>query len=289
MTTPLNCIGVLAHPKRPETAPLAEQITHKLRQRGLQAWCYAVWNETSIVEAVQQADMVVAIGGDGAMLKAARVCAPYQIPVLGVNMGRLGFLTEISDPQDYDAQLDRVLANDYWVERRMMLTAQVQRGHERVLQGDALNDAVISGDRFGRMIQLDTYIDGLWATTYNSDALIIATPTGSTAYALAVGGPILPPELENILIIPAAPHLSMDRPIVLSEGSHVQVRPAVGNRNSVALMLDGVYQMTLAADDTIQIRASQHISRFVRLRPAGYFYRSLLDRLEPRVNRAAPE
>jgi NAD+ kinase len=289
MTTLLTCIGVLAHPKRPETAPLAEQITQKLQQRGLQAWCYATWDETSIVEAVKQANMVIAIGGDGAMLKAARVCAPYQIPVLGVNMGRLGFLTEIADPQDYDAQLDRVLAHDYWVEHRMMLTAQVQREHEIVLQGDALNDAVISGDRFGRMIQLDTYIDGLWATTYNSDALIIATPTGSTAYALAVGGPILPPELENILIIPAAPHLSMDRPIVLSEGSQVAVRPAVGNRNPVALTLDGVFLMTLTPADTIQIRASQHISRFVRLRPAGYFYRSLLDRLEPRVNRAAPE
>lgn len=289
MTTLLTCIGVLAHPKRPETAPLAEQITQKLRQRGLDTWCYAVWDETNIMEDVTRATMIVAIGGDGAMLKAARVCAPYHTPVLGVNMGRLGFLTEISDPQDYDAQLDRVLANDYWVEQRMMLTAQVWRGDDIVLQGDALNDAVISGDRFGRMIQLDTYIDGLWATTYNSDALIIATPTGSTAYALAVGGPILPPELQNILIIPAAPHLSMDRPIVLSEGSQVAVQPAPNNRNSVALMLDGVYQMTLAPSDRIQVCASQHISRFVRLRPAGYFYRSLLDRLEPRVNRAAPE
>lgn len=289
MTTMLNCMGVLAHPGRPDTAPIAQQITQKLEQRGILTWLYTVWDEAMVIKAVSSADMVVAIGGDGAMLKAARVCAPYQIPVLGVNMGRLGFLTEISDPENYDTQLDRVIRNDYWVEKRMMLTAQVVRDNTVILQGDALNDAVISGDRFGRMIQLDSYIDGLWATTYNSDALIVATPTGSTAYALAVGGPILPPELQNILIIPAAPHLSMDRPLVLSEGAQVEVRASVSNRNAVALMLDGVYQMTLEAGDSIRIRASQHISRFVRLRAAGYFYRSLLDRLEPRVNRVAPE
>jgi len=208
---------------------------------------------------------------------------------LGINMGQLGFLTEISDPDAWESHLDLVLRGDYWIERRMMIKATVMRGEETIISGDALNDIVISGSVIGRMIQLDTFIDDDWATTYNADALVIATATGSTAYALACGGPILPPELNNILIVPAAPHLSMDRPIVLSEGARVEVKPSAGNRNEVVLSADGGMLATLQPDDRVLIQASEHASRFVRLRGRNYFYRSLLDRLEPRVPRNSSE
>ena len=281
----LKRIGVLAHPRRPQTAPVAYSIAESLQAHGVETWLHTEWDEDTVQNDAQHADMVVAIGGDGAMLKAARVCAPFEVPVLGVNMGRLGFLTEVREIEDWEATLERLIKEDYWVESRMMITVSVRRNGSVRLTADALNDVVISANGIGNMIQIDTYIDSHWTTTYNSDALIIATPTGSTAYALAAGGPILPPDLKNILIVPTAPHLSMDRSIVLSEGSQVAVRANEDNRNSIVLTADGMALGSIHKDDTVYIQSSQHSSRFVRLRPKNYFYRSLLDRLEPRVTR----
>jgi NAD+ kinase len=281
--TTFKRIGVLAHPLRPQTAPIAEAIGEYLQGRGIENWVYTRWDESDVGADVKTADMVVAIGGDGAMLRAARVCAQYGVPVLGVNMGQLGFLTEISGPLTWQAPFDTVLDGQYWVEERMMIQAALLRGETQIAGGDALNDVVISRGLASRTIWLETYIDKDWATTYNADALIVATATGSTAYALACGGPILPPELRNILIVPVAPHLSMNRPIVLSEGAAVDVVAAVDNTNEIVLTLDGVFTGDVEPGDIIRIQASQHVSRFVRLRERNYFYRSLLDRLEPRL------
>ncbi|MGB1286951.1 MAG: NAD(+)/NADH kinase, partial [Aggregatilineales bacterium] len=185
-------IGILAHPHRPQTDPVAKRLVTLLAAQGVQTWYRLTWDEslTDDADTIASSDIVIAIGGDGAMLKAARVCAPFEVPVLGIHMGRLGFLTEVEDPDD-SSYLPRLLSGDYWIEKRMMIQASVIRDDRLLAQGDALNDVVISGGQIGRMVQLDTYIDSRWTTTYNADALIIATPTGSTAYALAVGGPIL--------------------------------------------------------------------------------------------------
>lgn len=286
----LKHIGVLAHPLRPQTAPVAEAIANHLRACGIETWVHTRWEESDVQAQVQAAEMVIAIGGDGAMLRAGRVCASYGVPVLGVNMGQLGFLTEISGPTTWEEPLDNVLNGNYWVEERMMIQAVLLRNGVELAAGDALNDVVISRGTASRTIWLDAYIDKDWTTTYHADALIIATATGSTAYALACGGPILPPELRNILIVPVAPHLSMDRPIVLSQGVTVEVVAARDNTTEIVLALDGVMMGTMQPEDRLRIQASQHISRFVRLRERNYFYRSLLDRLEPRIPvRAAPK
>ena len=141
---------------------------------------------------------------------------------------------------------------------------------------------VISRGAIAKSVLLETYIDGGWTTTYHCDGLIVATPTGSTAYALAVGGPILPPELKNILVVPVAPHLSMERPMVLSQGATVEVT-VDPTGTEVVLTVDGELLVGMESSDHVVIRASDSISRFVRLRERNYFYRSLLDRLEPRV------
>lgn len=283
-------IGVLGHPMRPATAPVAERIAGYLQSRGAEAWCCGQWDDPQITDQVRDSDMVIAIGGDGSMLRASRACARYGVPVLGVNMGHLGFLTEISEVEDWKQALDSVLRGDYWIEARMMIHAALLRAGLVLAEGDALNDVVISRQAATHMILLETYIDKDWATTYNADALIIATATGSTAYALACGGPILPPELRNILIVPVAPHLSMDRPIVLAEGATVEVVAAADNTAAIVLSLDGVLAGEMQPGDTVRIQASDSVSRFVRLRERNYFYRSLLDRLEPRLPvRAEPE
>ncbi len=283
----MQCIGILAHPLRPRTFPVVQEIEDKLRTKtpDMRIWSYERWQEQDVIQDVQKADLVIAIGGDGAMLRAARVCAQYSVAVLGVNMGYLGFLTEIVNPENWESQLDAVLADDYWVEKRSLIHATILRNKKVVAEGEALNDIVVSGGAVGRMIQVDIYIDGDWATSTHADALVTATATGSTAYALACGGPILPPELNNILVIPAAPHLSMDRPIVLSEGAQVDILAQTTGNGEVVVSADGVRLCNVEPDDRIHIEVSDHEARFVRLRGRNYFYRSLLDRLEPRIQR----
>jgi NAD+ kinase len=280
-------VGVLAHPLRPITAPIAQGIAQSLRANGIEAWLRTEWETADVRPLMQGSDLIIAIGGDGAMLRAARLCAPENIPVLGINTGYLGFLTEIS-PGDWSPSLDMLLAGQYWIEERMMVRCEVQREGQVVAHSDALNDVVISRGAVAKSIRLETYIDGAWATTYHCDGLIIATPTGSTAYALAVGGPILPPELKNILVVPVAPHLSMDRPMVLAQGSTVQVVIDPHTACDVMLTVDGESLASMQSSDQTVVRASESVSRFVRLRDRNYFYRSLLDRMEPRISRPRP-
>jgi NAD+ kinase len=279
--TAFNCVGILAHPLRPHTAPIAEQVAASFDVRGIRHWQRTHWAEDDVCEAVAASDLVVAIGGDGAMLRAARVCARYGVPVLGVNKGLLGFLTEVDDPAVWEVHLDRLLEGKYWIEKRMMVRATVTRNGTVIGEAEALNDVVISRGVITRTARFETYIDSGWATTYNADAVIIATPTGSTAYALACGGPILPPELLNILIVPVAPHLSMDRPIVLSQGAVVEIIPSPDADREIVVTFDGQLLYGVHAGDVVRVQASDHTGRFIRLRERGYFYRSLLDRLEP--------
>lgn len=284
----IHRVTILAHPLRPQSGPLAGQIAESLRKRGVEVWQTAHWSEddTDVAAHCEQADAVIAIGGDGAMLRAGRVTSRFAVPVLGVNLGRLGFLTEVA-PDEIERALDLLLAGQYWIERRMMVDVDVWRGEERIDAGDALNDVVISRNAPLGLVLLDAYIDHDWTTTYHCDALVIATATGSTAYALASGGPILPPELRNILVVPVAPHLTLDRPIVLPEGATVDIVIAKDNAHPVVLVLDGASLTDLKDGDRVRVQASGHGASFIRLRERSYFYRSLLDRLEPRVT-AAP-
>lgn len=276
-------VGVLAHPVRPHTAPVAEHIAATLRAHDLDVWAYTVWDEDDVRGQITGTDLVIAIGGDGAMLRAGRVCAPDGVPVLGVNMGHLGFLTEVQDLNEWDETLAAVLAGNYWIEQRMMIRATGLRNGSELFAADALNDVVISRGSVMGIIRVHTYVDGDWTTTYTADALIIATATGSTAYAPASGGPILPPEVRNILIVPVAPHLSLDRPIVLPQGVMVEVVVSEDTRTETVVAVDGATLGELNPGDRVRIQASDCVSRFLRLRERNYFYRSLLDRLEPRT------
>lgn len=276
-------VGVLAHPNRPHTFQTAARIASTLEARGISAWVLMQWTEPELVGAIASSDLIVAIGGDGAMLRAGRACAQSDVPVLGVNMGYLGFLTEVRHTDEWDHALDTLLTGAYWVETRMMIRVRAMQGEIVSAESDALNDAVISRGNVTRMIRLPTYIDGDWTTTYNADALILATATGSTAYALACGGPILPPETRNLLVVPVAPHLTLDRPIVLPEGATIEVVVSSEMETDPVLAVDGARLCDLHPGDRIIVQASERSARFIRLRDRNYFYRSLLDRLEPRV------
>lgn len=269
-------IAVLYHPHKEATHAVADDICRWLTEHGADVWLGHTWDEENVRARMADLDLVIVLGGDGSTLRAARMAAGHDVPLLGVNMGRLGFLSEMT-PANWQKVLPRVLAGEAWREQRMMLKAETWRGHKRLGEHLALNDVVISRGSLARVVWLRTKIDGDQVATYVADGLTISTPTGSTAYALAVGGPILPPELRNILVIPIAPHLTLNRAIVLAEGSVIRIE--VGTDHQAILTVDGQFEFELENGDEIQISASEHHSQFLRLGKKTYFYHTLLERL----------
>jgi NAD+ kinase len=272
----LGRIGVLCHPKIDRSHVLAEEIATALGQLGAHVWVGSAWNENAVRAQIEHLDLLVTLGGDGSMLRAARMSAPFGVPILGINLGRLGFLAEI-EPDQWPESLPRVLEGGYRIEECMMLRAESRRGDKLLGSHDALNDVVVSRGSLARVVRIHTHIDGYHLTHYVADGLIVSTATGSTAYALAVGGPILPPTLDNILLIPIAPHLSMERAIVLNQGATVDMR--VVTDHQAILTVDGQFEFTLLDGDRVTVRASPHIARFVRLQSPAHFYRTLMARL----------
>ena len=285
----VEIIGILAHPYRPESIPVARQIAEQTRSRGVKVWLEETWNEEiELQQQIKGSHLLLAIGGDGAMLHAARLCAPFSVPVLGVNIGYLGFLTETS-PEAWENCLDLILKGQYWIETRLMITGEIWHEGNCIAREDALNDVVVSRGAVAKSVHLEAYIDGAWATNYNADGLVIATATGSTAYALATGGPILPPELDNILMIPVAPHLSMERPVVLSQGVTVRIVVSPRTQTETVVTVDGRSTARLVPGDVVLVRASENRSLFLRLQERNYFFRSLMDRMEPRFSPRHPD
>jgi NAD+ kinase len=217
-------------------------------------------------------DLLIALGGDGTMLRAGHLCGPSGVPILGINFGRFGFLMEIRQDQWLDL-LPRLVEGNFRLETRMMLCAEQWRDNQRLGVWEVLNEVVVTRGQVVRPVHLITHVDGRFLTTYVADALIASTPTGSTAYALAAGGPILPPELRNILLVAVAPHLSLDRAIVLAEGSSVSI--SVQADHQAVLSVDGQMPVALADNDRVHVRASDHTVQFVRFQDPGYFYRNL--------------
>lgn len=270
-------IAIAAHPTMEAALELAGEISAFLTQRGLTVSHGSLYDETLRTQVQdREFELLIAVGGDGTMLRAGHLCAPPQVPILGINLGRLGFLIEVAR-SDWQQALDRVLQGRYWLEERMMLRAEHFSAGQSCGTWDVLNEAVVGRGEMVRPVRLITEIDGDFLTTYVADALIVATPTGSTAYALAAGGPILPPELRNILIVPVAPHLSVDRAIVLHEGSWVRV--TVRSDHQATLSVDGQVPVTMQDRDHVEVRASGHSIDFVRFQEADYFYRNLTSRM----------
>ncbi len=270
-------IAMATNPQMVAAEKLADRLCDHLEDEGIQAFSGPVSDDQLRDRvAAGDIDILIALGGDGTMLRAGHLCAPLKIPILGINLGRFGFLTEVQQ-DDWEKALERVLAGDYWVEERMMLRGDHKRGDEVLGSWEVLNECVIGRGEAVRPVRLTAEIDGRFLTTYVADALIVATPTGSTAYALAAGGPILPPELRNILLVPVAPHLSVDRAVVLHEGSWVRV--IVRTDHNAILSPDGQPPVTLRDKDCVEVRAAEHVTRFVRLQDPGYFYRNLTSRM----------
>jgi NAD+ kinase len=198
-------------------------------------------------------DLVIVVGGDGSLLGAARAMARHGTPVLGINRGSLGFLTDIR-PDELEAKVSEVLEGRYLLESRFLLEALVRRGEESIGQSDALNDVVLHPGKSTRMIEFELFIDGQFVCSQKADGLIVATPTGSTAYSLSAGGPIMHPKLDAIVIVPMYPHTLSSRPIVVDGNSELKVVVASDMQIYPLVSCDGQNHFTCAPGDTLTIR-----------------------------------
>jgi NAD+ kinase len=268
---------------KPESTALANEIAAFLRSLGLEEiWLESAWEGGAVIEHLPTVDLLITLGGDGTLLRAARLGARYGVPMLGVKMGRLGFLAEIM-PDNWQTPLVNMLEGRYWEEERLMVSARLERptnpGEPLASVGeyDALNDVVLSRGGLARIVRISMKLDGSYLTTYTCDGLIVSTATGSTGYALAVDGPILPPELRNILVLPVAAHLSMDRAIVLAEGTEIRLRSY--SDHEAMLTVDGQFVVEVSAGDEVVVTGSPHLARFIRLRDRNYFYQALMEKL----------
>jgi NAD+ kinase len=276
-------IGILHHPMKPESTGLANEIAAFLRARGLEdIWLESAWEGEAVLDHLPNVDLLITLGGDGTLLRAARLGASHGVPMLGVKMGRLGFLAEIM-PDNWQTPLLNMFEGRYWEEERLMVRARLERASApgaplaTIGEYDALNDVVLSRGGLARVVRISMKLDGSYLTTYTCDGLIVSTATGSTGYALAVDGPILPPELRNILVLPVAAHLSMDRAIVLAEGTEIRLRSY--SDHEAMLTVDGQFVIEVSAGDEVVVTGSPHLARFVRLRDRNYFYQALMEKL----------
>ena len=272
----LKKIGVFAKKNHPDAEQLALDICARFKQEKIE-----VLLEDSLAEQVgqvngfagedipAQVDLIIVLGGDGTLISVAREVGELNVPILGINLGQLGFLTEVTR-DELPEMLEMLLRNEYQVSDRMMLDAFIHRDGQVVGQYTVLNDVVINKGALARIIDMETYVDGRHLSTYKADGLIIATPTGSTGYSLAAGGPIIFPEINSLLISPICPHMLTNRPIVLWSKSVIEIKVKFEN-DVVFFTADGQVGRKLLPGDTVEVRRSESRTRLVISPSKDYF------------------
>ena len=269
---PIKAIGIVVKRDRPEALELGTTLTGWLRDRRKKVLAEPAAAEVigaepvSREEMVRRVDLIVVLGGDGTLLGIARKVGRRETPILGINLGGLGFLTEASTSEAKQA-LERVLVGDYETDRRITLEAEVCRGSGRsaevVQRFLALNDVVFNRGPIGTMLQLEVTAEGERFCEYRADGLIISTPTGSTAYALSAGGPIVYPSLGVLVLAPICPHTLSNRPVVLPDSFEIEVRVKSPDHDST-LIIDGQESAQLSAADYVRIRRGRYAVVLIR-------------------------
>ncbi len=268
-------IGILYHPLREKARDLSQSVEEFLSSKGVSSWRCSAWDEDKAKPRVAGTELILSIGGDGTILHSARIVASVSVPIVGINLGRLGFITEI-DGNEVFSHLPGLLKGKGWIEERAMLEAQVA---DRSLH--ALNDVVLHSVAV-RLVNLEAKIDGTVLTTYRADGVIVATATGSTSYSLASGGPILHPQSREIVLQPVSCHLGLSRALILPPQSTVDLKIARGEK--VVLSIDGQVELPLSAGENVRVKVSPYVARFLRIHKPDYFYSSLWQKLGGRRN-----
>jgi NAD+ kinase len=275
----MKTVGILYHPNKEDGQLLAAEIESWLAEQGIVGLVApdrdGALADNVVVQNMAGLSLLIVLGGDGSTLRAAHHASPFGVPIFAVNLGRVGFMSE-AEPEDWREKLSLVISGEWWPEERLMLHARLERGGECVTQMAALNDVVIGRGGQARVVRLRLYVDNDYVTTYTADGLIVATPTGSTAYAMAAGGPLLWPRLPNFLVIPVAPHLSLDRAVVLHQTAVVSIEAET--ELEAALTIDGQGAFPILSGDRVIIRQNDKSCTFARVGKASYFYHRLMQR-----------
>ena len=246
-----------------------QSLIDKYQEKGIQAVLIDSLNNQDTDSKMQNAELIVSIGGDGTMLQSAKLAYQYDMPITGINKGRLGFLTDIN-PQEADQVLDDIISGNYTTENRILIEAFISTNSINKSIGYAFNDIVINRKETGRMIRVETSIDNSFINTHEGDGFIVATPTGSTAYSLSCGGPILKPDVEALLLVPICPHSLNDRPMVVPSSSEITLRYDSEQNVSAGIDLDGdtVYELKIG-DNLVIKKAAKPICL---IHPENYDY-----------------
>lgn len=272
----MKTIGILTKPKFPEVRSILKDVVAWLRDRQkdviLDAQTAALIGEPTSYQKTQLvalSDIVLVLGGDGTMLSAARLVEQRGIPILGVNMGGLGFLTEVGLDQLYPA-LERVFRSEWVADERRMLRARIHRHGESVAQATVLNDVVVGKGTLARIVELHISIGGQFVTKLRGDGVIVATPTGSTAYSLSAGGPIMVPSVQSLIVSPICPHTLTHRPLLIPIESVVEVILTSKDEGAMATF-DGQVGVAIIQGDTVVIQPSDHTTRLIRFPESTYY------------------
>jgi NAD+ kinase len=277
----MKAIGIVARPDLGEAASLLRELAQWLLARGIEVWLEdktAALADGSLPEGCHRApgpevgaasDALVVLGGDGTLLRASRVLKP-QAPVLGVNFGSLGYLTEITVPELYDT-LTGLLEGTYRAEDRRLLRAILKRAGEERAAAEVLNDVVVTKASLARIIELDVSVDGVFVSSFRADGLIVSSPTGSTAYNLAAGGPIVHPALGAMVLTPISPHMLTHRPLVIGDQTTVAVHLRRAREGDVHVSFDGQGGVPMLSDDVVTVTRSERTLRLVKAPGRDYF------------------
>lgn len=271
-------IGIIGKTGKTEPSEILKGLLPWLRERGYEIFIDVETASQLNMEGTLRSripslvDMIIVLGGDGTMISVSRLVADKGIPILGVNIGGLGFLTAVQKDELYNV-LEMVLNEKCTIEERIMLSACVQRHGECIAEFVVMNDVVVNKGALARIIDLETYIDHIYVATFKADGLIVSTPTGSTAYALSAGGPILYPTLNSVIIAPICPHTLTNRPIVMPD--HITIEVVLKSETEdVFLTLDGQVGFSLRKDDIVEIKKSRYITKIFI--PCGRDYFQIL-------------
>jgi NAD+ kinase len=272
----LRAVGIISKPKKEDICAVAPRLLEWLKQQKLEAIydeetakCLGLSGGTPRDEIPSQADLLVVLGGDGTLLATARLLDAGDVPILAINLGSLGFLTDITLEEMLPA-LEDVLAGRHRLEARQRLYAEVERKGEVVARYHALNDIVVHKSALARILDFDVSMDGRFVSSFRADGLILATPTGSTAYSLSAGGPIVLPSVEAMVVTPIAPHMLSNRPLVLPGSARVEVNVASPGE-SAYVTVDGQIGEELSAGACVRVRASDRPVQLVASPTRDYF------------------
>ena len=269
--------GIFYHPLVEATHTKAKELQNFLTNRGLSIWLCSTWESETAATELDDTDLVLSVGGDGTILRSAQAIAPRMTPIIGINLGRLGFMTELSADEAV-VELPRLLSGEGWTDERAMLQAEFSPDGQKTSIRHALNDVVVARGAIARLIRAAASINGKYFAEYKADGIIMATATGSTGYSLAAGGPILHPQAEDFILMPILPHLSPAYPLVLPAGTEVKL--SITAPHQATLSIDGHINIPITNGASITVKRSPHRTRFLRIHPKNSFYGSLEQKLK---------